>query len=113
LQETSNHQENKRLDLLWQPHQTELTRHILTSETKIPVEYTIGFQVHRVVTDTRDHRGNRILEPGPWLVSKDDAEHWAEILRTMGYKAHVERMNGDISGGQSDNALASALASMA
>jgi len=70
--------------------------------------------VHRVVTDSRDHRGNRILETGPWLVSKDDAEYWADILRTMGYKTHVERMNGDISGGgQSTDALASALASMA
>lgn len=72
-----------------------------------------GFLVHRVVTDIRDHRGNRLLETGPWLVSKEDAENWAEILRNMGYKAHVERMDGELSGGQSDNALANALSSMA
>ena len=72
-----------------------------------------GFLVHRVVTDIRDHRGNRLLETGPWLVSKEDAENWAEILRDLGYKAHVERMDGEFSGGQSDNALANALSSMA
>ncbi len=69
--------------------------------------------VHRVVTDTRDHRGNRLLEAGPWLVAREDAENWAEILRSVGYKAHVERMNGELSGAHSDTALADALSSMA
>lgn len=69
--------------------------------------------MHRVVTDIRDHRGNRILELGPWLVSPDDAENWAEILRSLGYKAYVERMNGSISGGGVDTSLGDALASMA
>jgi len=73
----------------------------------------LDFVVHRVVTDIRDHRGNRHLEPGPWLVSKDDAESWAEILRNLGYKAYVERMSGSIAGGGSDDGLANALASMA
>jgi len=68
--------------------------------------------VHRVVTDIRDHRGKRILEAGPWLTSKDDAENWAEILRDLGYKVHVERMSGEISG-QPDDGLAAALAGMA
>ena len=68
--------------------------------------------MHRVVTDTRDHRGHRILEAGPWLVSREDAENWAEILRDLGYKAHVERMHGELSGGGADNDFANALANM-
>ena len=68
--------------------------------------------MHRVVTDNRDHRGHRILEAGPWLVSRDDAEAWAEILRDLGYKAHIERiMNGELSGGHDD--FVAALAGMA
>ena len=69
--------------------------------------------MHRVVTDTRDNSGRRLLEAGPWLMSRVDAENWAEILRDLGYKAHVERMNGDLSGGSSDDDFASALAGMA
>lgn len=69
--------------------------------------------MHRVVTDIRDHRGNRILEAGPWHVSPDTAENWAEILRSLGYKAHVERMNGSIIGHSEDMSLGDALASMA
>lgn len=69
--------------------------------------------MHRVVTDTRDHSGRRLLEAGPWLMSRDDAENWAEILRDLGYKAYVERMNGDLAGGSSDDDFASALAGMA
>ena len=69
--------------------------------------------MHRVVTDTRDHRGHRILEAGPWLVSHDDAERWAEILKDLGYKVHVERMHGELGGGGGDDGFASALASMA
>lgn len=69
--------------------------------------------MHRVVTDTRDHRGHRLLEAGPWLASREDAENWAEILRDLGYKAHVERMHGELSGGDADDGFANALASMA
>ncbi len=69
--------------------------------------------MHRVVTDTRDHRGRRILEAGPWLVFRDTAENWAEILRDLGYKAHVERMNGELAGGGADDGFAAALAGMA
>ena len=68
--------------------------------------------MQRVVTDIRDHRGNRILEAGPWHVSPDVAENWAEILRGLGYIAHVERMNGSITG-HKDMSLDDALASMA
>lgn len=53
-----------------------------------------------------------MLEAGPWLVSRDDAENWAEILRNLGYKAHIERMNGELSGG-ADDALTNALSGMA
>jgi len=73
----------------------------------------LDFAVHRVVTDIRDHRGQRILEAGPWHVSRDNAENWAKILRDLGYNAYVERMDGTISGGQTDDALAHALAGMA
>jgi hypothetical protein len=73
----------------------------------------LDLAVHRVVTDIRDYRGHRILEAGPWLVSRADAENWAEILRNLGYKAHVERMNGELSGGGSDDGFAAALAGMA
>ncbi len=68
--------------------------------------------MHRVVTDIRDYRGQRILEAGPWLASRDDAENWAEILQGLGYKAHVERMNGELAGG-TDDGFAAALAGMA
>jgi hypothetical protein len=73
----------------------------------------LEFVVHRVVTDNRDHRGHRILEAGPWLVSRDDAEAWAEILRDLGYKAHIERMQGELPGGSGDDDFAAALAGMA
>lgn len=69
--------------------------------------------MHRVVTDTYDNHGRRLLEAGPWLMSREDAENWAEILRDMGYKAHVQRMSGDLSGGSADDDFASALAGMA
>lgn len=69
--------------------------------------------MHRVVTDIRDHRGQRILEAGPWLVSQSEADNWAAIFSDLGYKCHVERLQGEISGGNSDSALSDALASMA
>lgn len=72
------------------------------------------FEVYRVVTEIRDHRGKRIVEAGPWLTSKGDAENWAEILRDLGYKAHIERMNGGMSDDeQSNDDFANALAGMA
>ena len=74
--------------------------------------------MHRVVTDIRNHRGQRILEPGPWLATQSEADYWAELLREMGYKTKVERLHGEISGGtpsgsDHDTALSDALASMA
>jgi len=69
--------------------------------------------VHRVVTDIQDYRGRRIIEAGPWLTSKEDADSWAEILHAMGYVTRVERMHGTLTGGSSDDDFANALASMA
>lgn len=69
--------------------------------------------MHRVVTDIRDYRGKRILEAGPWLVTENEADQWAANLRDLGYKAHVERMKGDISHAKADTSLSDALASMA
>lgn len=74
-----------------------------------------GHQVHRVVTDIRDHRGNRILELGPWHASQESAEFWADTLRGLGYKVTIERMDGGAlaGAGVADTSLADALASMA
>lgn len=69
--------------------------------------------MHRVVTDVRDHRGNRKLDTGPWLKSSEEAENWAKVLRDLGYQAHVEGMNGAISSGVTDGNLTDALNSMA
>lgn len=52
--------------------------------------------VYRVITDCRDHRGNRILEPGPWFSSQEVADHWAQVLRTIGYNVKVEKLEGDV-----------------
>lgn len=53
-------------------------------------------RVYRVVTDCRDHRGNRILEPGPWFSSQEVADYWAQVLRLIGYHAKVEKLEGDV-----------------
>ena len=52
--------------------------------------------VYRVVTDCRDYRGNRILEPGPWFSSQQVADHWAEVLRSVGYRVIVEKLEGTL-----------------
>ncbi len=50
--------------------------------------------VYRVVTDYRDHRGNRILDHGPWFASENAAESWAVLLRSVGYCVRIERLEG-------------------
>jgi hypothetical protein len=65
------------------------------------------------VTDIRDHRGNRILERGPWHTKQESAEFWADTLRGLGYKVTIERMDGGALAGVADTSLADALASMA
>lgn len=51
-------------------------------------------EVYRVVTFVTDHRGNRIVDKGPWLASRGEAEYWAKILRKLGYQSRVEQMHG-------------------
>ena len=70
-------------------------------------------QVFRVVTDNRDHRGARILEKGPWLPSRQEADHWVGTLCNLGYKAYVEGHGGDIAAGSPDEDFAEALKNMA
>jgi hypothetical protein len=69
--------------------------------------------VHRVVVEFLDHRNRWVCEKGPWHVAQRDAEHWAGIFRDLGYKAHLEKMHGSISGGGDDRSPHGALSSMA
>lgn len=69
--------------------------------------------MYRVVTKRFDHRDRWIIEAGPWHTSRNDAEHWAEILRGLGYNAQIEGMHGQIADGYDNSALSDALASMA
>ena len=54
------------------------------------------WQVYRVVTYISDPNGNRKIDPGPWLKSQNDAEYWADYLRTIGYRAEIQKLHGDI-----------------
>ena len=54
--------------------------------------------VYRVITYTSDQQGNRKIDPGPWLKSESEAEYWADHLRTLGYRAEVEKLRGDVTG---------------
>lgn len=67
--------------------------------------------MHRVVSKCLDHRGRWVVEAGPWLVSYQEAEAWADELRRMGYIAQVEGMRGSLDGDGFD--LQDALANMA
>lgn len=58
-------------------------------------------QVYRVVTYISDPNGHRKIDPGPWLKSKDEAEYWADYLRTIGYRTEIEKLRGDVSGNHS------------
>lgn len=69
--------------------------------------------VHRVVVRRHDHRGNLVVEAGPWHVSRSNAENWVEILRYMGYQARVESIHGGQVIGQDDDDLQQALSHMA
>jgi polyphosphate kinase 2 (PPK2 family) len=59
------------------------------------------WQVYRVVTYISDPNGHRKIDPGPWLKSQNEAEYWADYLRTLGYRAEIEKLRGDISGNHS------------
>lgn len=70
--------------------------------------------MYRVVIKRFDRRDTRIVEKGPWHVSRDDAENWAEILRDCGYHTEVESQHMKGSAGEDDGReLRDALAGMA
>lgn len=46
--------------------------------------------MYRVVTEGDCLQGVRNLDKGPWLRLKSEAEEWANILVSIGYKAYVE-----------------------
>ena len=54
--------------------------------------------MYRVVTYTKDRNGNRIIDPGPWLASHNEADYWADYLRMLGYRVSIERLEGKITG---------------
>ena len=66
--------------------------------------------MHRVITQSQDHRGRLIIEAGPWLASQAEAEKWASILHGLGYVTRIEPMYGRISGGQGSGTQRDALA---
>ena len=53
-------------------------------------------QVYRVVTYISAPNGHRKIDPGPWLKSQNEAEYWADYLRTIGYRFEIEKLRGDI-----------------
>ncbi len=67
--------------------------------------------MYRVVTTYRNGTDRPIVERGPWHPARQDAEHWAELLRQSGYVVSIESQRGHVAEDNSD--LASALASMA
>ena len=69
----------------------------------------------RVVTRHIDREGHMINENGPWLESATDANHWADIFRSLGYCVTVESMHGKVSGSSigRDDDFRDALSSMA
>lgn len=48
---------------------------------------------YRVVTYFKNRLGRRISDPSPWLATKNQAEFWADFLRSLGYKVHVEKLH--------------------
>ena len=54
--------------------------------------------MYRVVTDGKDYKGRRVLDRGPWLMSQNEVEFWADFLRSVGYKVMVEKLQGNVSG---------------
>lgn len=54
--------------------------------------------MYRVVIKRRDHRRRVIIEAGPWLDLKNDAETWASIFQDLGYRTEVEHLKSDLIG---------------
>ncbi|WP_412481051.1 hypothetical protein [Azonexus sp. IMCC34839] len=71
--------------------------------------------MYRVVTQYRDQGSSRpVKEYGPWHDSRPNAEHWAEVLRGMGYVVEIQSQGSGAMAEQDDNhMLAAALANMA
>jgi len=46
--------------------------------------------VHRVVCYYEGQNWRRIVERGPWLASRAEAEEWADALRRIGYHVTLE-----------------------
>lgn len=65
----------------------------------------------RVVTTHRTGGTHPVVEKGPWHTSRNNAELWADMLRTVGYVVRIESQEDTIS--DDPSALATALASMA
>ncbi len=64
--------------------------------------------MYRVITQSHDHRGMRIIEAGPWLASEAEAGKWASVLRSLGYVTRIEPMHGNISETQGSRAQGNA-----
>lgn len=71
--------------------------------------------MYRVVTQYRDSGSARpVVERGPWHLSPETAEYWADQLRQRGYVVRVEsQFVAPGADGGDHAALAEALASMA
>lgn len=55
--------------------------------------------MHRVVCYYEGQNWRRIVERGPWLASRAEAEAWADALRRIGYHAEVEDGSNRPTGG--------------
>ena len=69
--------------------------------------------MYRVVVKRINHRGIRIIEPGPWHATRPDAEFWAKLLGDYGYHVEVESQRGALPSHDPDDELRNALSSMA
>jgi len=49
----------------------------------------------RVVTRYKNPKtGWPVVEKGPWHAARSTAEHWADVMRAMGYHTVVEQQRG-------------------
>lgn len=65
----------------------------------------------RVITTYRTGGPYPVVEKGPWHPDRQNAETWADRLRTLGYVVRIESQFNAIS--EDNSSLADALASMA
>lgn len=70
--------------------------------------------MHRVICSYEGPNWQRIVDRGPWLPTRPEAEGWAQALRQIGYSVRVESKDGEGGEGGGGNAeLMAALGSMA